>query len=136
MTPKATNKPPATRDRILLVDDEDLVRMMIRTVLGFRGYEVVEAEDGIDAVEKFRAASPGIDLVLMDYHLPRLNGREALLRIREIDPKVPAVIFSGGLHDGISDGGLEGVAFLHKPFENDELFRLVRELLDARGRAG
>ena len=136
MNPKATSKPRAVRERILLVDDEDLVRRMIKTVLNFHGYQVVEAEDGIDAVEKFRAASPKIDLVLMDYHLPRLNGREALVRIREIDPKLPAVIFSGGLHDGIDDAGLEGVAFLHKPFENAELFRLVRELLDARGRAG
>ena len=133
MNPKATSKPRAVRERILLVDDEDLVRRMIKTMLGFRGYQVVEAEDGIDAVEKFRAASPKIDLVLMDYHLPRLNGREALVRIREIDPKLPAVIFSGGLHEGIGDAWLEGVAFLHKPFENDELFRLVRELLDARG---
>lgn len=133
MNPKATRKSPPARERILLVDDEDLVRMMIKSVLGFRGYQVVEAVDGIDAVEKFREASPKIDLVLMDFHLPRLNGQEALFRIREIDPKLPAVILSGGLHDGIGGGGLEGVAFLHKPFENEELFRLVRELLDARG---
>ena len=137
MSSKAARKPAPTRERILLVDDEDLVRMMIKAVLGFNGYQVVEAEDGIDAVEKFRAASPKIDLVLMDFHLPRLNGCEALVRIREIDPKLPAVILSGGLHDGLEEGGegrLEGVAFLHKPFQNEELYRIVRELLDARSR--
>ena len=138
---KSQNSGTATppRERILLVDDEEMVRMMIKSVLNWRGYQVVEAEDGIDAVEKFRAASPKIDLVLMDFHLPRLNGQDALRRIRETDPKLPAVILSGGLHEGIGDGtggGLDGVAFLHKPFENDELLRLMRELLDARGGAG
>lgn len=126
---------PAARERILLVDDEDLVRMMIKSVLGFSGYQVVEAEDGLDAVEKFRAASPKIDLVLMDYHLPRLNGQEALLRLREIEPGLPAILLSGGLHDGMERmAGLEDVTFLHKPFENDELLRAMRGLLD--GRAG
>lgn len=139
MNPQNTGKSPAVRERILLVDDEDLVRMMIKSVLGWRGYQVVEAEDGIEAVEKFRAASPPIDLVLMDFHLPRLNGQEALALIRESDPTLPAVILSGGLHEGIGDGpndGLSNVAFLHKPFENEELLRLVRELLDARNPAG
>jgi len=130
MKPKSAAR-PAARERILLVDDEDLVRMMIKSVLGFSGYRVTEAEDGIDAVEKFRAASPKIDLVLMDYHLPRLNGHDALLRIREIDPRMPAVILSGGLHEGLGDVP-NGVAFLHKPFENDELLRVMRGLLDAR----
>jgi len=135
MNPKAAGATPAVRERILLVDDEEMVRMMIKSVLGFRGYQVTEAGDGIEALEKFKAASPPIDLVLMDYHLPRLNGQETLVQIRELDPKVPAVILSGGLHDGIGEEGtrgLEGVGFLHKPFQNDELFRIIRELLDAR----
>ena len=139
MSAKATTKPGAARERILLVDDEQMVRMMIKSILGFRGYQVIEAEDGIDAVEKFREATSKIDLVLMDYHLPRLNGHEALLQLRELDPELPALMLSGGLHDGIdmdTTNGLRGVAFLHKPFQNDELFRLVGELIGARsGRA-
>jgi nitrogen-specific signal transduction histidine kinase/ActR/RegA family two-component response regulator len=120
-------------ERILVVDDEELVRMVTKAVLAYRGYQVVEAEDGEDAIEKYTKASPPIDLVLMDMHMPRLNGHDALLRIREANPKAKAVMFSGGLHDRASDAAasLEGVAFLHKPFENQELIRVVREMLDA-----
>ena len=70
MNPKAAAKIPAVREWILLVDDEELVRMMIKSVLKMRGYQVVEAEDGIDALEKFRMASPKIELVLMDSRKP------------------------------------------------------------------
>ena len=136
MTAKPSRPPPPLRERVLLVDDETLVRTMTRTVLGFAGYQVVEAEDGVEAVEKFRSASPKIELALLDYHLPRMNGHEVLVQIREMDPKLPAVILSGGLHEGIGATGLDGVAFLHKPFQNDELLRVMRDLLEARGGKG
>ncbi len=133
MKPGATSS-PARRERILVADDEELVRMAIKAILSFGGYEVAMAEDGAEAVEKFREASPRFDLVVLDMHMPRLDGREALLRIREIDPSARVVLLSGGLHDAASEGvtGLEGVAFLHKPFENEELLGLVRQLLDSR----
>jgi len=119
------------KERILVVDDEELVRMVTKAVLAYRGYQVSEAEDGEDAVEKY-ARSPGaFDLVLMDLHMPRLNGYDALIRIREINPKAKAIMLSGGVQDpeeGI--GQMEKVAFLHKPFENQELVRLVRQMLD------
>ena len=122
------------RERILVVDDEELVRMVTKAVLSYRGYNVAEAEDGQDAVEKYRAAQPPFDIVLMDMHMPRLNGHDALLRIREINPKARVVLLSGGLHDAGADSvtSLPGVVFLHKPFENQELVRLVRELLDRK----
>ena len=124
------------RERILVVDDEELLRMVMKAVLAYRGYHVAEAEDGVDAVEKYAKASPKFDLVLMDMHMPRLNGHDALVKIREIDPRARAVMLSGGLHDGASDSvtGLEGVSFLHKPFENQELIRLVRQMLDGEGK--
>ena len=133
-TPAPDPKALEGRERILVVDDEELVRMVTKAVLAYRGYDVLEAEDGQDAVEKFSSASPKIDLVLMDVHMPRLNGHDALRRIREIEPNARVVLVSGGVHDGASDPstGQEGVAFLHKPFENQELARVVRELLDAR----
>ena len=132
--PVADVKATEGRERLLVVDDEELVRMVIKAVLSYRGYQVSDAEDGQDAVEKYRAASPPFDLVLMDMHMPRLNGHDAIMRIREINPEVKAVLLSGGLQDGASDSAtsLPGVAFLHKPFENQELVRLVRELLDRK----
>ena len=113
------------------MDDEELVRMGTKAVLGYRGYQVIEAEDGKDAIEKYSAAQGRFDLVLMDMHMPKLNGYDALLRIREINPKAKAIVLSGGVHDPEGSlGQMESVAFLHKPFENQELLRLVRQMLD------
>jgi len=130
--PQSAHKATDGHERILVVDDEELVRMVTKAVLAYRGYEVVEAEDGEDAVAKYAAAPTSFDLVLMDMHMPRLNGHDALLRIRQLNPAAKAIMLSGGLPD--AEGGIgqmEKVAFLHKPFENQELVRLVRELLDS-----
>ncbi|MFM1768329.1 MAG: hypothetical protein RJA22_858 [Verrucomicrobiota bacterium] len=121
------------RERILVAEDEELVRMVIKAILAYRGYDVLVAEDGQAAVEAFRDAQPRVQLVVTDIHMPRLNGYDALRQIRALDPAVPAVVLSGGVHDGADPlGGLPGVAFLHKPFENQELLRLVRQQLDRK----
>jgi len=120
------------KERILIVDDEELVRMVTKAVLAYRGYQMVEAEDGEDALQKYSAAPGSFDLVLMDMHMPKLNGYDALLRIRELNPNAKAIVLSGGVHDpDESFGQMPGVAFLHKPFENQELIRLVRQMLDS-----
>jgi two-component system cell cycle sensor histidine kinase/response regulator CckA len=116
------------RERILVVDDEEMVRMVIKAVLAYRGYEVTEAQDGEEAVTLYGANPGGYDLVLLDLHMPKLNGHEALLRIRKINPNAKAVMLSGGVQD--VDGELDPIVFLQKPFENQELLRVVRQLLD------
>jgi two-component system cell cycle sensor histidine kinase/response regulator CckA len=126
------SKPAEGRERILVVDDEELVRMVTKAVLAYRGYQISEAGDGEEAVQKYAEANPRYDLVLMDLHMPRLNGYDALQRIRAIDPKLKAVLVSGGAQDPASLGGeIEGVAYLQKPFDNQELASVVRRLLDA-----
>src|SRR5256885_6812403 len=113
--------------RILLADDEEMVRKAIRLILRFSGYEIVEAVDGEDAVQKYLDASPPFDLVLIDLDMPRLNGAQALAMIRNHDPEVKAILLSGGVHGP----DLEKIVFLQKPFENQHLIGLVRETLDA-----
>ena len=113
--------------RILLADDEPMVRKAIRLILTFGGYQVVEAEDGEDAVQKYREASPPFDLVLMDLDMPRLDGMEALARIRTIHPAAKAILLSGGLQGN----GFEKTTFSQKPFENQQLIGLVRETLES-----
>jgi signal transduction histidine kinase/ActR/RegA family two-component response regulator len=121
------------RERVLVVDDEELVRMVIKAILTYRGYEVFEATDGEDAIQKYQQTEPAFDLVLMDLHMPRLNGYDALLRIRQTNPKLKAILLSGGSQDPASLGGdIEGVAYLQKPFDNQELANVVRKLLDAK----
>ncbi len=113
--------------RILLVDDEEMVRKAVHLILGFCGYEVVEAVDGEDAVQKYIAASPPFDLIVIDVDMPRLGGAEALTRIRDHQPDAKAILLSGGVHTG----DLERIHFLQKPFDNQELLGLIRQTLDA-----
>ena len=116
------------RERILLADDEEMVRKAVRLILAACGYQISEAVDGEDAVEKYRDASPPFDLVLLDFDMPRLNGLEALAKIRKQHPGAKIILLSGGAH------GVESneVTFIQKPFENEELIKLVRETLDSK----
>lgn len=118
---------PANSGRILLADDEEMVRKAIRMILAFGGYQVVEAVDGEDAVQKYSEASPPFDLVVIDLDMPRLGGEEALARIRRYDPQAKAILLSGGHHVT----GQERLTFLQKPFDNQELIGLVRETIEA-----
>ena len=114
------------------VPAEDLVRMAVKAILSYGGYEVAMAEHGAEAVEQYRKASPRFELVVLDMHMPRLDGYGALLQIREIDPNARVVLLSGALQEPSSDGltDLKGVGFLNKPFENDELLGLVRRMIE------
>jgi CheY-like chemotaxis protein len=123
--------PPERKPRVLIVDDEDMVRSVLKAVLGYGGYQVTEAMDGEDAVERYAKALPPFDVVLMDLHMPRLNGYDALNRIRALNPKAKAVFLSGGARDTEEQNirHLQDVAFLHKPFENRELLEVVARML-------
>ena len=118
-------------ERILVVDDDEMVRLVTRAVLSYRGYQVVEAGDGIDAVSKYEAG-PRCDLVLLDLNMPRMDGWDAMRNILQKDPEAVIVLLSGGMTGGDFERarvmGARGV--LTKPFENHELARLVRRTLD------
>ncbi len=80
---------------VLLVDDETNVRVSLRAVLEDLGFTVLEAADGREAVDVYRANHDRIDWVLMDLTMPRMDGHEAFLRLREINPDVIVVLSSG-----------------------------------------
>ncbi|MDB6054971.1 MAG: domain S-box, partial [Verrucomicrobiales bacterium] len=121
------------KERILIVDDEEFVRLVTRAVLGYRGYTMVEAVDGAEGVEKYKNAEIPFDLVLMDLHLPKMNGWDALAQIKQFDPKAKVIMLSGGSAAGFDEKGQElgASGFLEKPFENINLLKMVRKLLDA-----
>ena len=121
----------ANSGRILLVDDEEMVRKAIRLILTFGGYNITEAVDGEDAVQKYIEASPPFDLVLIDFDMPRLGGPEAVARIRRHDPQAKAILLSGGTHSN----GSEKIIFLQKPFDNQQLIGLVRATIEAEVQA-
>ncbi len=119
-----------------MVEDDDSVRMLIRAVLTYRGYVVVEACDGEEGVIRFREKGP-FDLVILDHAMPKLGGQGALDQIRVMAPAVPALALSGMVVDygaGARDPSAPVFdAQLSKPFDNMELVALVRQLLDRPG---
>ncbi len=113
--------------RILIVDDEEMVRRLAMTMLKKLGYEVVTAANGIEAVETYRNASEPFDLVLLDMIMPGMDGRECFLALKGINPDVRAVISSGYSQEGSTQESLdEGVrGFVQKPYRLAELSAVI-----------
>jgi signal transduction histidine kinase len=117
--------------RILLLDDEELVRDLAAGILRDAGYQVVTGADGEDALRRFGLAQQPFDLVILDLMMPRLGGRDTFAAMRRIDPSVRVLVVSGLPLDGeaqlVLDEGAAG--FLSKPFERAELLRKVADAI-------
>jgi len=119
-------------ETVLVVEDNEEVRNFTRTLLEQNGYRVLEAVDGQDAVARFRAHRDEIKLVVMDVVMPKMNGKEALMKIQAIRSDVVALFTSGYTADVIHKKGvIEDINFISKPAPPQTLLRKVRELLDA-----
>lgn len=122
-------------ETILVVEDEEAVRSLISQVLRERGYQVLEASDGADALQLASGFASPIHLLLTDLVMPRIGGRELAGRLCPLRPDI-RVLYVSGYSDqvlfGAADLGPEA-AFMQKPFSPDTLARKVRELLDRRG---
>ena len=115
--------------KLLVVDDEQNIRAMIRKYAEFDGYAVEEAGDGMEAVEKFRAGA--FDLIIMDVMMPELDGFSACREIRKADEQVPIIMLSArgeeydrfpGFERGVDD-------YVVKPFSPRELMMRVSAVL-------
>lgn len=116
------------RLRILVVDDDDLVRMTMEAALAQAGHEVTLAEDGIDALRLFQADR--FDLVITDIIMPGREGIETILELRRISASVPIIAISGGGRtqnlDFLSAAKALGANHaLAKPFTPDALLAVV-----------
>jgi len=118
-------------ETILVAEDNDEVRRLAREILTSRGYTVIEAEDGEDAVRRFMDHKEEIDLLLLDVVMPRMNGKEAYEAIKKAKPGVRVLFTSGYTGDVVLDKGVrdESINFISKPLSPDELLRKVREVL-------
>ncbi|MEK7788489.1 MAG: ATP-binding protein, partial [Planctomycetota bacterium] len=125
---------PPTRgtETILLAEDEESVRRLIRDVLKESGYKVIEAVDGEEAVSKFMENKDTIDLLLLDVVMPKMSGREAYEIIKKVKPEIKLLMTSGYSADFISKKRMleEGLNFLAKPMSPANLLKKVREALD------
>jgi PAS domain S-box-containing protein len=123
------------RETILLVEDETPVRSLVVASLRAQGYNVLEAGDGVQALEVANGREKDIALVVSDVIMPRMGGRELAERLRSLQPELNVLFCSGYAEEGVlpEASAREGIAFLPKPFAPAALLRKVRELLDGRG---
>jgi len=116
---------------ILIVDDEERVRDMAKSVLQHLGYQVTTCKDGAEGVGYYREAWKTVDLVILDMVMPELGGRDAYVAMRQINPSVRAILASGyslnGEAQAIMDQGIQG--FVQKPFRLSELSRTIAQVL-------
>jgi len=124
---------PGGDETILVVEDELLLREMVASMLTGRGYAVVTAKDGVDALTLFSEKHASLDLVLTDMGLPRLEGAELVKRLLEIDPQARVIIASGYLDPEVKAETFRAGALecLQKPYSQNELLSKVRAILDA-----
>ncbi len=131
----ALASPQQSRGKILIMDDEEIIRNMVRAMLTRQGYDVVQAVDGNDAVDQYRQAMESgrpIDAVIMDLTIPGgMGGREAIGELRKIDPRVRAIVSSGYYKDAVmSDFQNFGFqACLSKPYAMRELTDVLHRVL-------
>lgn len=121
-------------ESILVVDDDYMIRNLMRAVLAYRGYKISEVSDGEEAIEKALSTTEPVDLVLLDLEMPKVDGWGALAKIHAQKPSLPVILCSGAGSSELLDAEakIAGAArVLGKPFTNPELLRVVRDVLDS-----
>jgi len=140
MTTKAnspTDNTPEQRPRVLIVDDYPDAREMYAEYLDFSGFEVVEAENGMEALQRAIETEP--DIILMDLSLPVMDGWEATRRLKadKRTASIPVVALTGHALAGISEGAKKAGcdAFVTKPCLPEDLVKEIRKVLEAQASA-
>jgi two-component system, chemotaxis family, chemotaxis protein CheY len=115
--------------KVLLVDDSALARRRVRQMLETEGFEVIEAEDGVVALERYFVDKP--DLVLLDLVMRGMYGLDVLTKLRQLDPGARVVVISADVQESsrqmVQDAGAR--AFLIKPVDRDDMLATVRGAL-------
>ncbi|MEA9709730.1 response regulator [Xanthomonas campestris] len=130
LPPPPPNAPRGRSQRILLVDDTDVVRMMVSEVLSDAGYHVIEAENADGALAQLRVDAQ-IDMVVSDVGLPGMNGRDMADVARDLRPGLPILFITGYAENAATRQEFlaEGMALLPKPFSLNDLLNTVSRML-------
>jgi CheY-like chemotaxis protein len=118
------------RRTILVVEDEANMLRLLERVLSKRGYQVLTAADGEEAIEVHRTHKDAIDIILLDLGLPKISGQDVLVKLKTENPDVKIVIASGYLEPDLSSeierAGVKH--FIHKPYVLDDVVTIVQSL--------
>jgi two-component system cell cycle sensor histidine kinase/response regulator CckA len=136
--PVADEKVPRAKETIggneslLFVEDEETVQKMVNLALKDKGYDVLLASDGLQAVDLYRRNEAKISLVILNLGLPKLSGFEVLTRLKELNPKVKVIVASGYSMSDMKSRILKAGAkeFIQKPYDPNLILTKVREILD------
>lgn len=123
--------------KILVLDDEEMIRKLITRILSHAGYEVESAADGSKAIDLYRQAlenAEPFDAVIMDLTIPGgMGGKEAVKKLLEIDPQLKAIVSSGYSEDPIMTNYEEYgfCSMLSKPYNSKDIYRVLQQVLAA-----
>jgi len=122
------------KQKILVVDDEDVVRELIKGVLTDEPTEILEASDGSQAIEIFKEKYASIDLVILDMIMPGIKGDEVLKEIRSMRKDIKVIISSGFMSEEQRDRlkKYRVDAFLDKPFRDKDVIQTIIEVLSKK----
>src|SRR5687768_6035349 len=120
-------------ETVLLVEDEEMVRKIVRRLLEENGYKVLQAGGGEEAISLFRRHKEPIDLLITDVVMPKLSGKDVADQMKAVHPETKVLYMSGYTDEAIVHHGIvdSHIAFLQKPFSERALTRKIREVLDA-----
>jgi len=130
--PVPTNDFPGGTEAVLVVDDEDPLRNLLKTALGHKGYQITCASDGLEAIDMISNPERKIDAVLLDLNMPGASGLSVLKVIESRRPDLKVLMISGNLSSEARSelDGMKNHDFLHKPYTLGELGQKLRHLLD------
>ncbi|MFQ3675120.1 MAG: response regulator [Endomicrobiia bacterium] len=118
--------------KVLIIDDEQGIRDLLTFLLKPKGFDITCAEDGLEGIEKFKKES--FDIVLLDIHMPKMNGLEVLKVIKKIKPEQIVIIFSSSSDPQFELEKKAELSFgvktcLYKPFNIDEIITVINDVL-------
>jgi two-component system chemotaxis response regulator CheY len=119
--------------KVLVIDDSETIRQQVKQALAVTGYEIVEAVDGVDGLEKLRAIAD-LDMALCDVNMPRMNGLDMIAEVQRTGPKIPILMLTTegqpSLIKRAREAGAKG--WIVKPFKPELLVAAVMKLIEPR----
>jgi len=126
------NPLPLSEEHILIVDDEEEARHGLSKLLTTKGYSVLTASNGIEALEVLRKQAASI--IITDIKMPEMDGLTFLREIKKLIPNVKVVIITGygEVETYLEAMNLGAIEFLHKPIRFEDLIKVIRKVIDVR----